>query len=100
MASSLDYVLKVTDQSQVDYLGFSMGTTMVFVLLSEKPEYNKKVTKFKLKSNWIMKQKFNNWLVLDHEQFRRFQTYLIKARLGTRYRITLMNKFQYKNLNY
>jgi len=39
----LDYVLNVTGKSNLSYIGHSMGTTMFFVLLSTRPEYNSKI---------------------------------------------------------
>lgn len=42
----IDYILNVTDQEQLVYAGHSMGTTIGFAMLSELPEYNKKVKAF------------------------------------------------------
>lgn len=39
----IDYILAMTRQPKLSYIGHSMGTTMFYVLLSEKPEYNEKV---------------------------------------------------------
>ena len=39
----IDYILHHTQQQQLDYVGFSMGTTMYYVMSSERPEYTKKV---------------------------------------------------------
>ncbi|KAI5703784.1 hypothetical protein M8J75_016203 [Diaphorina citri] len=39
----IDYILSVTGQPKLSYIGHSMGTTMFWVLLSEKPEYNDKI---------------------------------------------------------
>ena len=41
--ASMDYVLDLTGETSVYYVGFSMGTTSFFAFLSEKPEYNDKV---------------------------------------------------------
>lgn len=46
LAANIDYVLKATGQSQLSIIGFSEGTTMTFVLMSTRPEYNKKVRVF------------------------------------------------------
>ncbi|PSN34671.1 Lipase 3 [Blattella germanica] len=43
LPAEIDYVLKITNQQQVYYVGHSMGTTMFYVLMSMKPEYNAKV---------------------------------------------------------
>ncbi|KAJ4436516.1 hypothetical protein ANN_16547 [Periplaneta americana] len=39
----LDYVLWNTSQESLNYVGFSMGSTVLYVLMSMKPEYNSKV---------------------------------------------------------
>lgn len=39
----IDYALKISDQKTIHYIGHSMGTTLSYVLLSTKPEYNKKI---------------------------------------------------------
>nr|XP_053646072.1 lipase lipl-1-like [Cherax quadricarinatus]XP_053646080.1 lipase lipl-1-like [Cherax quadricarinatus] len=41
--AGIDYVLETTGESSLYYVGFSMGTTIFFALMSEKPEYNDKV---------------------------------------------------------
>lgn len=35
-----DYIFNYTEQKDLYYIGHSMGTTTLFVLLSTKPEYN------------------------------------------------------------
>lgn len=39
----IDYVLEQTGAPDVNYCGHSQGTTIFYVMTSEKPEYNKKV---------------------------------------------------------
>lgn len=39
----IDYILKQTGQKQLFYIGFSQGTTQFWVLMSLRPEYNKKI---------------------------------------------------------
>lgn len=39
----IDYVLAQTDQTQVQYVGHSQGTTVYLVMVSEKPAYNDKI---------------------------------------------------------
>ncbi|KAG5318972.1 LIP3 Lipase, partial [Pseudoatta argentina] len=39
----IDYVLRYTKQQTLRYIGHSMGTTTLFILLSMKPEYNAKI---------------------------------------------------------
>ncbi|XP_044739787.1 uncharacterized protein LOC123301120 [Chrysoperla carnea] len=41
--NTIDYILARTGQKQVNYIGHSQGTTTLFVMLSEKPEYNEKI---------------------------------------------------------
>lgn len=43
MPAEIDYVLEQTGHTQVTYMGHSMGTTMFWVMCSEKPKYNLKV---------------------------------------------------------
>jgi pimeloyl-ACP methyl ester carboxylesterase len=39
----IDYILETTGSEQILYGGHSMGTTMFYVLASERPEYNSKI---------------------------------------------------------
>ena len=39
----IDTILKKTGQKKLTYIGYSMGVTISFILLSEKPEYNDKM---------------------------------------------------------
>ena len=39
----IDYVLRVTGQEKLYYIGHSQGTTSFFVMTSERPEYNDKI---------------------------------------------------------
>lgn len=43
LPAMIDYVLKHTKQKTLRYIGHSMGTTTLFVLLSTRPEYNAKI---------------------------------------------------------
>lgn len=43
LPAMIDYVLKVTRDEKLFYVGFSQGTTVFFVMASEKPEYNEKI---------------------------------------------------------
>jgi pimeloyl-ACP methyl ester carboxylesterase len=43
VAANIDYALAVTGQESLYYVGHSMGTTTIWVLLSQKPEYNQKI---------------------------------------------------------
>lgn len=44
--ATIDYILSVTKQKKLYYLGHSQGTTSFFVMMSVKPEYNDKIIKF------------------------------------------------------
>jgi pimeloyl-ACP methyl ester carboxylesterase len=39
----IDYILQNTGAPQIFYAGHSMGTTMFYVLATERPEYNNKI---------------------------------------------------------
>lgn len=41
--AKIDRILDVTQQEKIFYIGHSQGTTVFFVMLSEKPEYNAKI---------------------------------------------------------
>ncbi|KAF8771251.1 gastric triacylglycerol lipase-like [Argiope bruennichi] len=42
----IDYVLNMTGEKQLSYIGHSQGTADCFVMLSERPEYNQKIKIF------------------------------------------------------
>ncbi|KAM3955558.1 lipase 1-like [Aphomia sociella] len=42
----IDYILELTGQSKLHYIGHSQGCTSFFVLTSLRPEYNDKITSF------------------------------------------------------
>ncbi|KAL5293015.1 LIPA.2 family protein [Megaselia abdita] len=41
LPATIDYIMKVTGQQNIHYIGHSQATNIYFALLSEKPEYNK-----------------------------------------------------------
>lgn len=43
LPAMIDYALKETGASRVQYIGFSQGTTAFWVMASMRPEYNEKV---------------------------------------------------------
>ncbi|XP_043481763.1 lipase 3-like [Leptopilina heterotoma] len=43
VSATIDYILEETGESNLTYIGHSMGTTLSFVLLSIMPEYNEKI---------------------------------------------------------
>ncbi|GLG93399.1 Lipase 3 [Gryllus bimaculatus] len=42
LPASIDYVLEKTGQEKIFYIGHSMGTTLFWIMLSRKPDYNSK----------------------------------------------------------
>ncbi|CAG5057873.1 unnamed protein product [Parnassius apollo] len=44
--AQIDKVLSVTGNSKLLYVGYSMGSTSFFIMMSERPEYNEKVVAF------------------------------------------------------
>nr|XP_027230457.1 lipase member K-like [Penaeus vannamei] len=43
LPAMIDYILRTTGERALFYVGFSMGTTVLFAMLSEHPEYNDKI---------------------------------------------------------
>lgn len=43
LPSCIDYILEQTDNEQISYVGHSQGATVFFVLMTQLPEYNKKI---------------------------------------------------------
>lgn len=43
LPASIDYIINITGQKKINYIGHSQGTTILFVLMSELPEYNEKI---------------------------------------------------------
>lgn len=43
LTTSIDYVLNVTEQQNLTYIGHSQGTTSFFVMASERKEYSEKI---------------------------------------------------------
>ncbi|CAD0199427.1 unnamed protein product [Chrysodeixis includens] len=44
LPAMIDFVLETTGEEQLAYIGHSQGTTSFFVMCSEKPEYNQKIS--------------------------------------------------------
>ncbi|RXG72728.1 Lipase 3 [Armadillidium vulgare] len=49
--AAIDYALSVTGQDQIYYVGFSMGTTVFFIMMSERPEYVDKIGRYEVASD-------------------------------------------------
>jgi len=43
-SATIDAILEITQVQNIIYIGFSLGSTQAFVLLSEKPEYRHKIS--------------------------------------------------------
>lgn len=43
LPATIDFILQKTGQEKIGFVGISQGTTMLFVTLSMKPEYNEKI---------------------------------------------------------
>lgn len=43
LPASIDYILEKTNASQLNYVGYSQGTALFFIMTSVRPEYNEKI---------------------------------------------------------
>jgi len=43
LPASIDYILELTELKHLNYLGFSMGSAIFWIMMSLRPEYNDKV---------------------------------------------------------
>lgn len=43
LPAAIDYILNVTKEDKLSYIGHSMGTSMFFVLGATRPEYMRKI---------------------------------------------------------
>nr|XP_023012206.1 lipase 3-like [Leptinotarsa decemlineata] len=65
----IDYIYNISQKTNISCLGYSQGATQFFAMLSEKPEYNKKLTVlFTMAPLVFMKNSDNNIfrLMADH----------------------------------
>ncbi|KAJ2945269.1 hypothetical protein O0L34_g9347 [Tuta absoluta] len=46
LPAMIDRILNITDLPKLLYIGYSMGTTSFFTMMSQKPEYNEKIVSF------------------------------------------------------
>jgi len=44
----INFILKKTEYSKLDIVGYSLGASITFACLSDKPEYNAKINKLVL----------------------------------------------------
>lgn len=68
LSAMIDVVLAETGQKQLTYVAHSQGGSAVFVLLSERPEYNEKISSVHTMAGAIFLKYSNTWLnyVLPH----------------------------------
>lgn len=62
LSAMIDYVLWTTNQTKLAYVGHSQGVTAMFVLLSEMPHYNDKISIFHAMTSPVV-LKYNHPLV-------------------------------------
>jgi lysosomal acid lipase/cholesteryl ester hydrolase len=43
LPAKIDYILRVTQNEQLDYIGHSMGCAGFYIMMSKMPEYNSKI---------------------------------------------------------
>lgn len=43
LSASIDVIINKTNQKQIYHLGHSLGAAQFYILVSERPEYNKKI---------------------------------------------------------
>jgi len=43
LPASIDYILSISNTSQLHYIGYSMGSCVFFIMGSERPEYQPKI---------------------------------------------------------
>lgn len=48
LSATIDYILKQISGNDLYYVGYSQGATILYVLLSMKPEYNSKIKAYAL----------------------------------------------------
>lgn len=46
LPAEFDYISAITGRQKLYYIGHSMGSTMMYVLLSVRPEYNSRINLF------------------------------------------------------
>lgn len=84
----IDHILKVTKQEQLIYCGHSQGGTIITILLSEHPEYNKKISSVHLIAGAV---------IMRHSTSRMMTPFVKNHKLLTVYK-KKSNKIIQKNL--
>ncbi|OXU23412.1 hypothetical protein TSAR_002182 [Trichomalopsis sarcophagae] len=90
-SAAIDHILQITGQQSIIYVGHSMGTSIVLILLSCKPEYNDKirlVINMASVGYWIRPRNFIKLLKDNGEVLQRF---LLAARITEVFPQTLAN---------
>lgn len=57
--ATIDYILKLTNQTKLAYAGVSQGGAVILVTLSELPEYNEKISLAQLMAPAVLFKYFN-----------------------------------------
>ncbi|XP_072399740.1 lipase 3-like isoform X2 [Diabrotica undecimpunctata] len=65
LPAAIDYILNTTNQSSLYYVGHSQGCTSVFVMGSERPEYNNKIKMAIALAPGAIYKNFNQPLILS-----------------------------------
>ncbi|XP_075234694.1 lipase 1-like [Lycorma delicatula] len=89
LPAMLDYIIALTGYPDVNYIGHSMGTTMFYVMGSERPDYNSKI---RISIN-MAPVAYMNVIQFIYRQYAKFRTpvknMLIKNKI---YELLPMNK--------
>jgi hypothetical protein len=88
-----EYILKYTDQKDLYYIGYLVGTTSLFAFLSTKPEYNIKVKMA------ICLSPVAFWIEVSPEVYvfaEAWPTIKIKSKIGDYLMQRVMFKIQWK----
>lgn len=63
LAALIDYILNITEHEQLIYIGHSQGGALLTILLSESPEYNRKISSAHLIAGAVIMSKSVSKLV-------------------------------------
>lgn len=80
LPASIDHILRETNQTHLNYIGFSQGTTVFFIMAAERPEYNQKITQMIALAPIVFMEHSENYLlnILDkyNSLIRRILNYM------------------------